>query len=98
TRRVIPPDDESSSVGEPSSGPGSQTDTSRDADVHAFLIADVRGYTAFTQERGDEDAARLAGRFAQVTRSVVEDHRGHVLELRGDEALVVLGLTAPRFP
>jgi peptide/nickel transport system substrate-binding protein len=88
---VIPPDGESLSVGEPSSGPGSQTDTSRDADVHAFLIADVRGYTAFTQERGDEDAARLAGRFAQVTRSVVEDHRGHVLEFRGDEALVVFG-------
>ena len=78
-------------MGEPSSGPGSQTDTSRDADVHAFLIADVRGYTSFTQERGDEDAARLAGRFAQVTRSVVEDHRGKVLELRGDEALVVFG-------
>jgi YVTN family beta-propeller protein len=88
---VIPPDDESSSVGEPSSGPGSLTDTSRDSDVHAFLIADVRGYTAFTQERGDEGAARLAGRFAQVTRSVVEDHRGQVLELRGDEALVVFG-------
>ena len=78
-------------MGEPSSGPGSLTDTSRDADVHAFLIADVRGYTAFTQERGDEDAALLAGRFAEVTRSVVEDHRGQVLELRGDEALVVFG-------
>jgi class 3 adenylate cyclase len=88
---VIPPDEESSSVGEPSGGPGSQTDTSRDADVHAFLIADVRGYTAFTQERGDEEAGRLTGRFAQVTRAVVEDHRGHVLELRGDEALVVFG-------
>ncbi len=62
-----------------------------DADVHAFLIADVRGYTAFTQEHGDEEAARLAGRFAQVTRSVVEAHRGNVLELRGDEALVVFG-------
>jgi YVTN family beta-propeller protein len=81
----------SSSVGEPSSGPGSQTDTSRDADVHAFLIADVRGYTAFTQERGDEEAGRLARRFAEVTRSVVEAHRGKVLELRGDEALVVFG-------
>jgi class 3 adenylate cyclase len=33
----------------------------------------------------------LAGRFVQVTRSVVEEHRGHVLELRGDEALVVFG-------
>jgi YVTN family beta-propeller protein len=88
---MIPPDDGSSSGGEPSSGLGSQTDTSREGDVHAFLIADIRGYTAFTQERGDEDAGRLAGRFAQVTRSVVEDHRGQVLELRGDEALVVFG-------
>jgi class 3 adenylate cyclase len=78
---VIPPDDESSLVGEPSSGLGSQTDTGRDADVHAFLIADVRGYTQFTQERGDEEAGRLAGRFAQLTRSVVEAHRGKVLEL-----------------
>jgi peptide/nickel transport system substrate-binding protein len=59
--------------------------------VRTFLIADVRGYTMFTQEHGDEEAARLAGRFAQVTRSVVEDHRGNVLELRGDEALVVFG-------
>jgi YVTN family beta-propeller protein len=76
----------------PSGGYQPQTDTSRDdADVHAFLIADVRGYTAFTQERGDEDAGRLAGRFAEVTRSVVEAHRGNVLELRGDEALVVFG-------
>ena len=66
-------------------------DAAEDADVHAFLIADVRGYTSFTQERGDEGAARLAGRFAEVTRSVVGDHRGRVLELRGDEALVVFG-------
>jgi len=62
-----------------------------DVDVHAFLIADVRGYTAFTQERGDEEAGRLAGRFAEVARAVVEAHRGKVLELRGDEALVVFG-------
>jgi peptide/nickel transport system substrate-binding protein len=78
-------------VGEPRGAPQPQTDAPRDADVHAFLIADVRGYTAFTRERGDEGAARLAGRFAEVTRAVVEDHRGHVLELRGDEALVVFG-------
>jgi hypothetical protein len=29
------------------------------ADIRAFLIADVRGYTLFTQERGDEAAAKL---------------------------------------
>ncbi|HEY8116411.1 MAG TPA: adenylate/guanylate cyclase domain-containing protein [Actinomycetota bacterium] len=61
------------------------------AEVRTFLIADVRGWTAFTQERGDEEAARLAARLAEVTRSVVEDHRGRVLELRGDEAVVVFG-------
>jgi YVTN family beta-propeller protein len=96
TRPVsVPPDGGSPPVGEPSSAPRLLTDATGDADVHAFLIADVRGWTMFTQERGDEDAARLAGRFAEVTRSVVEAHRGNVLELRGDEALVVFG--SPRW-
>lgn len=67
------------------------SDARGEAEVHAFLIADVRGYTSFTQERGDEDAARLAARFAEVSRAVVEEHQGEVLELRGDEALAVFG-------
>jgi peptide/nickel transport system substrate-binding protein len=87
----IPPGGGSPSGGEPPAAPQPLTDASGDADVHAFLIADVRGYTAFTREGGDERAARLAGRFAEVTRAVVQDHRGRVLELRGDEALVVFG-------
>jgi peptide/nickel transport system substrate-binding protein len=60
-----------------------------DAELRTFLIADVRGYTSFTQRHGDEVAAKLAGKFARVTREVVEDHIGQVLELRGDEALCV---------
>jgi peptide/nickel transport system substrate-binding protein len=60
-------------------------------DVHAFLIADVRGWTSFTQARGDEDAGRLAARFAEVARQVIQEHQGAVLELRGDEALCVFG-------
>ncbi len=32
--------------------------------VMTFLIADVRGYTRFTRERGDTAAAILAKRFA----------------------------------
>lgn len=76
----VPPDGGSPPVGEPSSA-SLLTDATGDADVHAFLIADIRGWTRITQERGDEDAARLAGRFAEVTRSVVEAHRGKVLEL-----------------
>ncbi|MDP8957018.1 MAG: adenylate/guanylate cyclase domain-containing protein, partial [Actinomycetota bacterium] len=58
-------------------------------EIKVFLIADVRGYTRFTQERGDEAAARLAAKFAAVAREGVEDSGGSVIELRGDEALAV---------
>src|SRR5262245_31306538 len=57
--------------------------------TRTFLIADVRGYTAFTRERGDEAAARLASKFAALARDVVEARSGSVIELRGDEALAV---------
>jgi class 3 adenylate cyclase len=55
----------------------------------AFLIADVRGYTSFTRERGDAEAARLARRFAEVARDAVEARNGLVTELRGDEVLAL---------
>ena len=60
-----------------------------DAHIRTFLIADVRGYTGFTQERGDEAAALLASKFATVAREGVESRGGTVVELRGDEALAV---------
>src|SRR5919108_5684223 len=56
-----------------------------------FLIADVRGYTSFTRERGDAEAARLAKRFAELARDAVEARSGRVTELRGDEVLAVFG-------
>jgi predicted ATPase/class 3 adenylate cyclase/DNA-binding XRE family transcriptional regulator len=56
--------------------------------VRIFLIADIRGYTVFTQERGDEEAARLSERFAELVVQVVEPRGGRLVELRGDEALV----------
>src|SRR5918911_3014531 len=59
--------------------------------LRTFLIADVRGYTRFTAEQGDEAAARLASRFATLMREGVDAHGGQVLELRGDEALAVFG-------
>ena len=58
-------------------------------EIRTFLIADVRGYTHFTQERGDEAAARLASRFAEIVREQVQAREGSVIELRGDEALAV---------
>ena len=55
--------------------------------IQTFLIADIRGYTRFSQDHGDEAAGRLAARFAEVTTEVIEARGGAVLELRGDEAL-----------
>ncbi|MGA9159268.1 MAG: BTAD domain-containing putative transcriptional regulator [Actinomycetota bacterium] len=57
--------------------------------IKTFLIADIRGYTVFTQERGDEAGAALAARFADIVREQVEAREGSVTELRGDEALAV---------
>ena len=54
-----------------------------------FLIADVRGYTKYTAEYGDQAAGDLVARFAELVQEVVTAREGLLLELRGDEALVV---------
>ncbi len=59
------------------------------ADFRTFLIADIRGYTSYTDERGDEAAAALANRFAGLVRETVAARDGTLVELRGDEALTV---------
>jgi peptide/nickel transport system substrate-binding protein len=59
--------------------------------VQVFLIADIRGYTRFTQDHGDAAAAELASKFAAVVAEVVAGHGGQLMELRGDEALVSFG-------
>ena len=57
--------------------------------LRTFLIADVRGYSRYTEEYGDEAAARLAAEFAELVAEGVEAHGGRLVELRGDEALAV---------
>lgn len=64
-------------------------EAAHDVQIRTFLIADVRGYTLFSQERGDEAAAKLAAKFADIAREGVEARGGTLLELRGDEALCV---------
>ncbi len=61
------------------------------ASILVFMIADVRGYTSFTQARGDQAAASLTTKFAEISRSVVERWDGRVIELRGDEVMAVFG-------
>jgi YVTN family beta-propeller protein len=62
---------------------------SQHGELHTFLIADVRGYTRFSDENGDEAASELAKKFAAIVRDAVPPYGGQVLELRGDEALCV---------
>lgn len=57
--------------------------------VRTFVIADVRGYSRFTEQHGDELAARLATKFADLVSAGVEEHGGELVEIRGDEALAV---------
>ena len=62
---------------------------SADTQIRTFLIADVRGYTLFTQERGDEAVWKLAAKFAELAGEAVQVRRRYLLQPRGDEALCV---------
>jgi class 3 adenylate cyclase len=57
--------------------------------VHTFLIADIRGYSRYTDEFGAEAAAGLTAQFVELVTEDVELHGGKVVEIRGDEALAV---------
>lgn len=59
------------------------------AAIFVFMIADIRGYSHFTQRYGDKAAARLAIRFAEHSRAAMERWGGRLVEVRGDEALGV---------
>ena len=59
------------------------------AAILVFLIADIRGYTRFTREHGDEAAAQLTERFADLARSAAERWDGQMVEVRGDEVVAV---------
>jgi basic membrane protein A and related proteins len=63
-----------------------------EAELRTFLIADIRGYTTYTRDRGADATADLVTRFATIVREVVGSHEGFLLELRGDEALAVFVL------
>ena len=59
--------------------------------VQTFLIADIRGYSRYTDEFGAEAAAGLTAQFVGLVTDDVETHGGTVVEIRGDEALAVFG-------
>jgi peptide/nickel transport system substrate-binding protein len=77
-----------SDIAETGGTPTGGSQASSPAELRTFMIADIRGYTTYTREHGDEAAAALASRFGEIVAEVVAPHDGFLLELRGDEALV----------
>jgi class 3 adenylate cyclase len=55
--------------------------------LHTFLVADIRGYTAISAERGDWAAAHLSERFLSLCRELVQTHDGELFGSAGDQAL-----------
>jgi class 3 adenylate cyclase len=57
--------------------------------VRTFLIADIRGYSRYTEECGDEAAAALSKKFTRIVEEEGEEFGSELIEVRGDEALLV---------
>ena len=73
----------------PQHNPTSTIEEPRPTAERTFLIADVRGYSRFTQERGDQSAAQLYVTFGALVRGCVAANKGRVLRQNGDEVSVV---------
>jgi serine/threonine-protein kinase len=58
-----------------------------------FVFADIRGYTAYMREHGDEVGARMAEQFAAIVEPLARAHGGTAPRLHGDEALVIFDST-----
>src|SRR5262245_13399778 len=50
----------------------------------AFAFLDLTGYTQLTEERGDEQAAALAGALADIVQRRSREHRGEAVKWVGD--------------
>lgn len=57
--------------------------------THGFLFADLRGYTAFVESRGDAAGARLLRVYRDFVRSVIERFDGAEIRTEGDSFYIV---------
>jgi class 3 adenylate cyclase len=60
-----------------------------DAHFRGFLFADLRGYTAFVERRGNEAGARLLRNYRALVRRVMARHEGAEIRTEGDSFFVV---------
>ncbi|MDH4113553.1 MAG: adenylate/guanylate cyclase domain-containing protein [Actinomycetota bacterium] len=54
----------------------------------AVVFVDIAGYTRLAEEQGDHAAARLATEFAGLVSHGTADHRGRLVKLLGDGAML----------
>jgi class 3 adenylate cyclase len=57
--------------------------------MHAFLFADLRGYTQFAATRGDRAAAELLERYRALVREQVAGHAGAEVRTEGDSFYIL---------
>jgi class 3 adenylate cyclase len=63
--------------------------TSRPPHTRGFLFADLRGYSRFTEERGDAAARDLIRRYRDLVRAEIAAHEGAEIRTEGDSFYVV---------
>ena len=61
----------------------------RRAHTRAFLFADLRGYSAFTERHGDDAAADLLGRYRRLVRERIAAFDGAEIRTEGDSFYIV---------
>jgi class 3 adenylate cyclase len=60
----------------------------------SIFFGDLRGSTAWAETRADEEVFEMIDRFTQRAASIVEQHRGTVVEFAGDGFMAVFGAFA----
>jgi adenylate cyclase len=55
--------------------------------VEACVFADLSGYTRLTEEAGDEVAAQVSVKLAELVNDIASRHRGAVIKMLGDGVL-----------
>jgi adenylate cyclase len=60
----------------------------RDMRPPAIAFVDLSGFTTMTEAKGDESAARVAGRLQALAESAAQDHRGKLVKLLGDGVML----------
>jgi class 3 adenylate cyclase len=63
--------------------------TSSGPQTRGFLFADLRGYSAFTEQHGDHASAELLGRYRELVRREIAAFHGAEIRTEGDSFYVV---------